>query len=379
MRKCLEENCNYETTEEKYFYGPSFVNHLWKRHNISRRQYAEKHKTEEWIPCVVCGKFIAKGLIYQKFDKYGNNINTCCNKCKTILRIERGKLNGKLKKAAKQAAKTRKENGYYESDSYKASNELRVQKMLEAGTYTLIAQKSNKKKAETGSAKTGAQKGHKTKLEKGIYKTATQNRTITMITNGTNIIRAQKANKTIEEKGIRKDMMRKARETRIKNKTTERMRNDGTFTRAMIKYEETMLRKYGRRYNIQPNYSEMSQELFREIEVIIFQFQKNLKCFYATNGETFRSNEYVVTIRQKACSVRYLDFYIPEIKTCIEFDEKKHENPKRKRYDKIREKQIIKAIPDIRIIRIKERDFKQNKQKTIIEAINFILELKSVN
>jgi hypothetical protein len=49
MRKCLEKGCDYETSEEKYFYGSSFNNHLLKKHNMSRKQYAEKHNTEEWI------------------------------------------------------------------------------------------------------------------------------------------------------------------------------------------------------------------------------------------------------------------------------------------------------------------------------------------
>ena len=99
------------------------------------------------------------------------------------------------------------------------------------------------------------------------------------------------------------------------------------------KMQHTYIERYGENAFIIPNFSLDSQELFEKIDEII-----PYDCLYATNGDVKKSNEYKVIVEDIDTGYlkqRYLDFYIPELKFCIEYDEEHHKNQQEK--DKIRE------------------------------------------
>lgn len=114
--------------------------------------------------------------------------------------------------------------------------------------------------------------------------------------------------------------------------------------------------------NLIPNYSQSSQELFRELDEIITDSYENVKCYYATSTKTF--GEYRVYLNGH---FRSLDFYIPEWKFCIEFDEKYHESKDQIQLDRLRENEIVNKVDGIEIFRISENSFLQNPD-TIIEV-----------
>lgn len=110
-------------------------------------------------------------------------------------------------------------------------------------------------------------------------------------------------------------------------------------------------------------YSEISQKLFNEIRNRL----PNLEMLYATNG-----GEYIVD-----CSpVKHpmLDFYIPSKKCWIEFDGDYWHGEKRgnQERDRKREEAIKKSIPDIKLLRIRERDYKNTPDSIITECISWI-------
>lgn len=111
-------------------------------------------------------------------------------------------------------------------------------------------------------------------------------------------------------------------------------------------------------------YSEISQQLFNAIRDRLPEITDML---YATNG-----GEYIVD-----CSpVKHpmLDFYIPSLKCWIEFDGdywhgKARGNQER---DRKREEAIKKAMPDIKLKRVSERDFNANPESIISECVEWI-------
>jgi len=73
---------------------------------------------------------------------------------------------------------------------------------------------------------------------------------------------------------------------------------------------------------------------------------------------------------------RFLDFYIPELETCIEFDEKHHDKEEAKKKDIERENDIKRAIPEIRILRVKKEDYLKDKNKVLNECLQFIYQVE---
>lgn len=132
------------------------------------------------------------------------------------------------------------------------------------------------------------------------------------------------------------------------------------------KCKKTLFKNYGKYSNFFPHFSITSQELFQSIENNL----KNIKCYFAINGEKDKSNEFQVLIGKKF--VRFLDFYIPDFKKWIEFDEKHHKCNKILKKDGIREKQIFKKIKSIKLLRITEQEFLADKNGTLKKCLNFI-------
>lgn len=132
-------------------------------------------------------------------------------------------------------------------------------------------------------------------------------------------------------------------------------------------------------------YSKISQILFNRIcEKLPFTG----KIYYATrkNDDIIVNDitdhfEYMV-IDDNKDNVYFLDFYIPLIKYCIEFDGDYWHGEKmgNKEREVIRENEIKERISDITIIHVKERDYKTNPEKIINELVTDIitrLELKN--
>ena len=69
-----------------------------------------------------------------------------------------------------------------------------------------------------------------------------------------------------------------------------------------------------------------------------------------------------------------LDFYVKDIDKCIEFDGDYWHGQKRgnQKRDKIREVEIMKSYPTLKIFHVKERDYKNDPEKVINECLDFI-------
>lgn len=169
---------------------------------------------------------------------------------------------------------------------------------------------------------------------------------------------------------------------RIKQTCIEKygVKNPAQSEEIQDRIRNTMKQRYGVYYNIMPRFSLISQELFTSIELILLDLYPNLECFYATNkkivlGGKLVTNEYQVLVESVSNDkkVRFLDFYIPELKKWIEFDESYHDNVDQLCDDKIREEEIRAVIPDIQLLRVKEEDYLNDKDYVIEKCINFIL------
>lgn len=124
------------------------------------------------------------------------------------------------------------------------------------------------------------------------------------------------------------------------------------------------------------NYSTISQEVFW---TIYNKIEDNIrpKMFFAQNftntkDESGKNHEYCIETDSSYCK---LDFYIPELKYCIEFDGDYWHGEKKGNLnrDNAREFEIKKKTPDITIIHIKERDYKANKEQTVNMLVEDIL------
>jgi hypothetical protein len=125
------------------------------------------------------------------------------------------------------------------------------------------------------------------------------------------------------------------------------------------------------------SYSKISQELFKRIYYAIEHKYKDV--YFATlkdNGDIIDdgiNNEYK---QLTELSYKLLDFYIPSINKCIEFDgEYFHSDEFRGgtiARDAKREKDILEAAPEMKILHITEREFKENRKETIDKCLRFI-------
>jgi len=121
-------------------------------------------------------------------------------------------------------------------------------------------------------------------------------------------------------------------------------------------------------------YSKISQKLFWEI----YDNIKNdfSEIYFATRTEEPRRNtEFCVSRGNKRKS--FLDFYIKDIDVWIEFDGyyyhgEKYDVQKIKDNEKQRENDILKNNPSLKLLRIKEVDFKNNKNEVVKRCLDFI-------
>lgn len=133
-------------------------------------------------------------------------------------------------------------------------------------------------------------------------------------------------------------------------------------------------------------YSKVSQELFDDISNSL---PKHLKIYYATrfnedviSRKDFAEHyEYMLMFQDRA--VCFLDYYIPEINYCLEFDGDywhSEKCPKNLIRDTIKSAKIAEEYPDMRVVRIKECDYKDNPTQVTQDIIEDILKrLKEKN
>jgi very-short-patch-repair endonuclease len=129
-------------------------------------------------------------------------------------------------------------------------------------------------------------------------------------------------------------------------------------------------KKYGQYAKICPVFSLESQILFNALEKLL---PKEYTCYYATNAKHLKNNEYQVLVNSASCRLRFLDFYVPEIKKCIEFDEEFHAYRKQAKKDKEREREIRKKIKRIQFLRIKKEEFMECKAQIIAKCMKFLM------
>jgi len=123
-------------------------------------------------------------------------------------------------------------------------------------------------------------------------------------------------------------------------------------------------------------YSKISQELFwklfnlikKDFNGIYFATLDKNKCLDSSKY----NNEYM--IKRSDNKYAFLDFYIKDINKAIEFDGDYWHGEKRgnQERDMIRENSIIDLNPDMQILHIKERDYKDNPDKEIKRCLRFI-------
>lgn len=126
---------------------------------------------------------------------------------------------------------------------------------------------------------------------------------------------------------------------------------------------------------VKRSYSIISQKLFWNI----YDFFKNEKCitmFFAQNDkgvkiENGKNFEFAIETSSSYCK---LDFYIPELNYCIEFDGDYWHGEKRgnKERDAAREYEIKLKNKNIIIIRVKECDYKKNPNKILTDLVDDI-------
>lgn len=125
------------------------------------------------------------------------------------------------------------------------------------------------------------------------------------------------------------------------------------------------------------SYSKISQELFISV---YNKLNNKFKCKFAVLKVDGRIEDdgnndeyYVMTNVNK---VRFLDFYIPELKKCLEFDGDYFHSEKffkgNKTRDAIREQEIKDTIEGIQILHIKEHEYRKDKEATIKKCLEFI-------
>jgi hypothetical protein len=124
------------------------------------------------------------------------------------------------------------------------------------------------------------------------------------------------------------------------------------------------------------SYSKISQELFIDV---YNRLNNKFKCRFAILKRDGRiedngiNDEYYVMTNN---GIRFLDFYIPESKKCIEFMGQYYHSEKfrkgNKMRDAIRDREIKDTVEGIQILYINENDYRKNKEAVVQKCLEFI-------
>jgi hypothetical protein len=136
------------------------------------------------------------------------------------------------------------------------------------------------------------------------------------------------------------------------------------------KSEEELDRIYRAKLFYGKGYSKISQELFNEI----YKKLDNKDVYYATfiRGDVDKgNNEYLYTSKSSKKKF-FFDFYYPENNKIIEFDGDYWHGEIRGNIERDKARQDILEEEGFVIMRVREKDYKQDKQGTIEKCLNFL-------
>jgi hypothetical protein len=350
--KCLE--CKEEKTFDNY---RDFNKHLKQKHgDITREQYAEKWKTEQWHYCFKCRKGVYKDRRTYEIILYDGIVVLGCKEHWRLAGAFIIKITDPTNERIKKGHKTMREFG----DNHQASLDG-WETRRKNGTEKLGAEKQKQYwKDHPEEKKTRAQKAVKIKRMNGNYD----------FDNMSKISKKGWENTRADPKKLEQKLQK------IK-KGLRRSIENGNFQKGQAKRRKTLKERYGKYSTLFPVFSLESQELFIAIEK---NLPKELNCYYAikenenfgivSNGVRTSGEFQIWHESNRFC--RFLDFYIKEINVCIEFDEDGHEHEKAKKNDLIRENDIKRAIQNIKIFRVKKRDYLSDKNKVLKRCLDFI-------
>ena len=323
---------------------------------MKKEEYAEKYKTEQWSYCFKCGKGVFKDLRFRvSLFHNGKSLISCPEHYRFLIALI-CKLTDPKNERIRKGHKTAQESGASHQAALDGWNTRR-----ERGTDIIGIEKMKQWfKDHPEKKKEYAQEAADTKRAHGDYDFDSMSE--------------------IGKKGwenSRNDPVRWEIKMQNMKAGQKRSKENGNFQNGREKGRQTFFDHYGLFSFIFPKFSLESQELFIALEENI---PKNLTCYYAikqnenfgttlTNGRK-TSGEYQVWVHgNRFC--RFLDFYIKELNICIEFDEKWHE--KAQDYDKERTSDILKTMPNIKILRVKKEDYLNDKDKVIKECVDFFV------
>jgi hypothetical protein len=173
-----------------------------------------------------------------------------------------------------------------------------------------------------------------------------------------------------EQKGMRVWQERQEKWLSMLDSKTDEEKAEINNKKSLSSNFEYMSDKYGHEKAVEifksrfvtNGYSKISQELFISVYEKI---KDEYECRFAIlkdNGEIKddgKNNEYVVHTNNNR--IRFLDFYIPELKCCIEFEGDYYHSDKfrkgNKERDRIREEEILDTVPDMKILHIYEHEY----------------------
>ena len=120
------------------------------------------------------------------------------------------------------------------------------------------------------------------------------------------------------------------------------------------------------------SYSGISQNLFWVLYNNVKKDFDNI--YFAELNQKNENDNMEYMIKRSDGKVAFLDFYIKDVNKAIEFDGDYWHGEKRgnQERDRIREEKIFDSDPNIQILHIKERDYKNNPEETIKRCIDFI-------
>ncbi len=121
------------------------------------------------------------------------------------------------------------------------------------------------------------------------------------------------------------------------------------------------------------NYSRISQDLFLALRE---NLSSNLDIYFAECNGADRNDEFIFST--KCGSVFKLDFYVPALYKIIEFDGTYWHNRNKvsifsnKSRDEIRDSQILETDSRLKIMHVKEHDYRLDRQGTIQKCLEFL-------
>ena len=122
------------------------------------------------------------------------------------------------------------------------------------------------------------------------------------------------------------------------------------------------------------NFSQISQELFVELDKRLTEAGYQFTTYYAIKGEEGKNNEY--TLRTQDSYIKP-DFYIKELPLVIEFDGAYYHGTLPSGQSRDEYKNQAYAGMNIPLFRVPEMHFRKNKEQAIQECMDFIIKIAS--